>query len=41
MKRFAVTLIVPALLFSVALGQQTKVLTDNPGVASSLRLLEK
>ena len=41
MKRFAVTLIVPVLLFSVALGQQTKVLTDNAGVASSLRLLEK
>jgi hypothetical protein len=41
MKRFAVTLMVPVLLFSVALGQQTKVLTDNPGVASSLRLLEK
>lgn len=41
MKRFAVTLMVPVLLFSVALGQQTEVLTDNPGVASSLRLLEK
>jgi len=41
MKRFAVTLMVLALLFSYALGQQTKVLADDPGVASSLRLLEK
>lgn len=41
MKRFAIALIVPALLFSFALGQPTKVLTDDPGVASSLRLLEK
>jgi len=32
---------VPAFLFLPVLGQQTKVLTDDPGVASSLRLLEK
>jgi len=41
MKRFAVILMVPAFLFLPVLGQQTKVLTDDPGVASSLRLLEK
>lgn len=41
MKRLAIALIVPVLLFSYALGQQTKVLTNAPGVASSLRLLEK
>lgn len=41
MKRLLITLLVPVVLLSSVLGQQKKVLADDPGVASSLRLLEK